>query len=143
MKRWAKEIIIFAISGLAILAYAWNLKETSPNSDDAKLREIQTLASLIPVFPGFNAAGSNTKSGYTAVDLTKYFNSTAEYKDVKEYYSRVLEQDGWTLALEDSFETSESQSLTFQKGEFSISLSYTNSSSVYNYALDFVWQAHK
>jgi hypothetical protein len=138
LKRWKKELIIFAVCGLLLLLYVWNLRRTSPNLDEVKLREVQELSRKLPAFPRFTEVGSNTKSGYTGVDLTKHYYSKAGFADVKAFYRQALERDGWTVVREDSGDN-ESSEITFQKGQFSISIFHTKSSSVYNYAIDFVW----
>ena len=138
MKGWKKELIIFAVCGLLLLLYVCNLRRTSPNLDEVKLREVQELSRKLPVFPGFTEVGSNTKSGSTVVDLTKHYYSKAGFADVKAFYGQALERDGWTVVREDSGDD-ESREISFKKGQFSISIFHTKNSSVYNYAIDFVW----
>jgi hypothetical protein len=139
LKSWKKEALIFAVCGLAVLLYVLHLRQSSPNLDDDKLREVQELSASLPVFPGFNQVATNSKSGYTSVDLTKYFYSNADYNDVKEFYFKILEKDGWVLSAEDTSEAKGRRELTFKKGQFSILIFHSNASSVYNYAIDFVW----
>ena len=130
--------MLFGTCGLLVLLYVFNLDRSSPNRSNEKLKEVWNLASTLPVFPGFTEVGSNVKSGYTVVDVTKHYASTANFHDVKEFYATLLNKDGWILVNGDA--GMENSEVTFKRGQFSISIFNTNTSSVYNYAIDFVWR---
>lgn len=142
MKRRTSELIIFGVCGLLILLYTWNLRRTSPNLNEAKLREVQELSAKVPVFPAFTQVGSHVKSSYTVVDLTKHYNSKASFNEVQAFYRNTLEREGWTLVDKIPSGDNESQEIKFKKGQFSISIFHTTNSAVFNYAIDFVWEEH-
>jgi hypothetical protein len=93
------------------------------------------------VFYGFNQVGSHSKSSYTSVDLTRHFRSTADYRNVKEFYSGSLEKDGWILAAENVFGANGNRELIFKKGQFSISIFHSKGAPEYDYAIDLVWSS--
>lgn len=136
---WKREAAIFAVCGLLIALYFFNLRQRSPNRDGAKLNEVQQLSYEAPVYPDFTEVGSNLKSSYTVVDLTKHYRSSANFDDVKKFYQSSLQRDGWTLIAAGVGGGTESRELRFKKGQFTISIFHTRSSSVYDYAIDFVW----
>ncbi len=81
LKKFAKEIIIFGFFTLIVAAYFYHMKRASPNQNGVKLREVQQLAAQTPVFPVLTDQGSDSNSGLTSADFTKYFYSTATYAD--------------------------------------------------------------
>lgn len=145
LKGWRKEVLIFTISGLLVFLFVYQMKQNSPNKDDSKLKEVQQLVSEIPDFPAFKSAGTtNYKSGYEVVDITKHFNSTADYNEVKDFYSKIFSQRGWTALGEEHVGRSSKQ-VTFQKGEFSVIVYHVDGdpNRGYNYAIDYVWRDNK
>lgn len=137
--RWKREAIIFGVCSLLIGLYIFSLRQRSPNRDGAKLNEVQELCYKTPVYPDFIEVDANLKSGYTVVDLTKYYRSSANFDDVKKFYQSSLERDGWTPIIEGVSAGTESRELEFKKGQFTISIFHTKSSSIYDYGIDFVW----
>jgi hypothetical protein len=123
------------------VCYKW---QVSRNRNNSKLVEVQQLPSEIPVFPAFKDGGSNYSSGFDLANVTRYFYSTADYGEVKNYYSAELSQRGWVLSKEESIGIAGKQ-LTFVKGDFSIVIFHTGKSpnQGYNYAIDYVWRANK
>lgn len=136
---WKREVVIFGACGLLIGIYFFGLRQRSPNRDGAKLKEVQELSYTTPVYPDFAQVDSNLKSGYSVVDLTKYYRSSANFDDVKKFYQSSLQPDGWTRIIEGLSAGAEGRELKFKKGQFTISIFHAKSSSSYDYAIDFVW----
>jgi hypothetical protein len=142
LRTYKKIALILAAFGLLGLLFVFNIRQGSLNLDNSKLREVQQLSSAIPIFPAFTESGTNYSSGYTLANITKYYNSNANYDEVKEFYSDMLAEKGWTLLRESSIGGNGGKELAYQKDDFSIIIFYAgmNSNSGYNYAVNFVWQ---
>jgi hypothetical protein len=135
--RWSRNIQLAIVAACIIVAFVYGLTRISPNRDGRKLHEVQTVSSSLRVFPGFREVESSTHSGYTSASVTRRFRCVSNCATVNEFYSQMLEANGWSrssLAIQPHGET------LFRKKDLAISIFQSESSHVYDYAIDITWQ---
>jgi hypothetical protein len=146
IKSWALRILPSAIFVLIFLLLNYWWKQNSPNRDDAKLKELHQLSLEIPVYPDFTEVVTHESSRAMDAGLYKYYFSTAEYDDVKQFYARELGNRGWKLSSEqrqyDWFRDYGGRNLAFEKGDFLIAIEYAGAGSNdrSNYSINFIWK---
>jgi hypothetical protein len=135
--------LLFIAGFLLLVHYA---KEWSPNQNDAKLKELETLAGDTQVFPDFTEIASSTSSRAMDAGVYKSYRSAANFADVRRFYVAALQQKGWILSKGGGSEfgsgDDEESEFEFKKGEFRIVVEYAgrNISPVeWNYSVNFVW----
>lgn len=130
-----RDVKIAAVVACVTVAFYLGLARISPNRDGRKLQEVQSVAWHLPVFSGFRETESSTNSGYTSAMVTRRFRCVASCDDAVDYYSQLLAASGWTR---DSSGGSPNETL-FRKGDLAVSIFHTQSSQVYDYAIDVTW----
>lgn len=146
-KTWMAKILPAAFFALIFLIIVFFAKEASPNRNDRKLKELQQLATEIPTFPTFRETATHHTSRFLDAGVYKYYNSNANYKEVKIHYSIVLIQKGWILTTEENlksiFDGIGGKKLTFQKGDLRVTIEYTGKQEnniSWNYSVSFLWR---
>jgi hypothetical protein len=138
-------IQIAFISAVLLLVYIG--KQSSPNRDDEKLKELRQLSTELTVFPSFRETATYESSRATDAGVYKHYSSLASYQEVVQFYSTMLSQKGWTISGESTLRTwfgigSNNKNLTFKKGDNIISIQciYANSTDkASQYTISFVW----
>ena len=115
---------------LFLLFVYWS-KESSPNRADAKLKELQHLASEVRVPSSFREVATHSSSRGMDAGVYKSYHSPASFEEVKKFYSDQLIARGWMLAAEENHESrlidTDGKDLKFQKGDMIISIDYAGS----------------
>ena len=93
------------------------------------------VAWSLPVFPGFQERESSARSSYTSASVTRRFKCVSDCDSVNEFYSQALSATGWNR---DSSDTN-AREIVFRKGDLSVSIFRSDSSQVYDFALDTTW----
>jgi hypothetical protein len=102
------------------------------------LKELEQISSSVPTFPAFGSGTVQTSSAADKAGIHKYYRSSANFDEVKNFYFTQLSQRGWSL-----FDSDAKGEITFRKGEFLIGIYYTGNnskSSNWNYSVSFVWR---
>jgi hypothetical protein len=139
------SIQVAFISAVLLLIYFG--KQSSPNRDDEKLKELRQLAAEIFVFPGFRETATYESSRATDAGVYKHYSSLASYQEVVQFYSTMLSQRGWAISGERTLRTwfgisSNNKTLTFEKGDNIISIQCICANSTdkaSQYSISFVW----
>jgi hypothetical protein len=151
---WNKEKKTKAIRNLLIqvtllfafllLVYYW--QQTSPNRNDAKLKELRQLAAETAVFPGFKELATYDSSRATDAGVYKHYYSPSSFQEVVQFYSSELSRSGWMISGEKSWRSgfgfgTSNKKLIFEKGDIIITVQYTgnNPTDTWNYAISFLW----
>jgi hypothetical protein len=122
---------------LASLLFAGCL--TNPD-ESKKLDELHRIASEIPVHPSFKQIDSNYMMKSTVVDYGLFYQSAADYDDVKNFYVKELNARGWNSLHEVALD-GENKELTFGKGEYGIAIEYDSAArQQWNYATTYFWK---
>lgn len=135
--RVSRNMKLAIVAVCVIVVFVFGLRRASPNRDDQKLREVQTVAFSLPVFSGFREVESSTNSGYTSASVTRRFKCISNCDAVNQYYSEVLGTAGWSR---DSSDTQSRNEILFRKGDLSVSVFRSESSQVYDFALGTTWR---
>ena len=150
LKSLALKVLPAAAFVLLFLTFAQWVKQASPNRDDTKLKELQQLASEVPVPPGFSAVSVHSSSRGMDAGVYKTYRSAADYDEVKRFYSDALPARGWLPSKEKSHESllvdTDGKDLEFQKGDMRIHIEYTGgtaSSGSWNYSVNYLWDNHR
>lgn len=129
--------IKIAIAGACVtVAFVLGLARISPNRDGQKLQEIQAVIWGLPVYSGFREVESSTNSGYTSASVTRRFKCVSNCDAAVEYYSQTLAATEWSR---DSHTGSRNETL-FRKSDLTVSIFRSESSQVYDYALEVTWR---
>jgi hypothetical protein len=146
LKSLAVKILPSAAFVILFLLFVhWN-KQSSPNRDDAKLKELQQISSEMPVPSSFSEVSTNFSSRGMDAGVYKTYRSPASYGDVKRFYSERLITKGWILRREKNHESwiidTDGKDLEFQKGDMYIIIEYngTKGNNSWNYAVNYVWR---
>ncbi|HBB88251.1 MAG TPA: hypothetical protein DC047_11605 [Blastocatellia bacterium] len=135
---------VVLIATISILAkYS---KDHSPNRGDAKLKEIESMYSQLPIYPDFQEVAHNFSSKDVSVMTGKSYMSSAKYADIRSFYSDRLSASGWQLTnernMKDWWRDFGGRQLTFRKGQYSIVIEYRGDKKPnpdWNYVIDFEW----
>ena len=140
------RIVIGIILVASVSLWAKYAKDRSPNKDDAKLNEIQSIYSQLPIYPDFQEVAHSGDSKDVSARAGKSYKSAAKYSDVRSFYSDKLTPTGWQITkernLKDWWRDFGGRQLTFQKGQYSIVIEYRGDkepSPDWNYAIDVEW----
>lgn len=117
------------------------LKYLSLNHNDEKLKEIQQLVKDTPVFPDFKEVDTHSISKDDRAGVYKYYHSNASYDEVKDFYLKTLGVRGWEPGSEET-RMSGNKLLSFRKGEFLITIEYTDDNEFQNwhdYSISYDW----
>jgi len=138
-------IIVILVFLLLVLMPDWS-KRLSPNRDDAKLKELQELAFSTPTYPEFYKVAETSGSRNINAGISKKYQSSASYDDVKKFYSDILITKGWIISEERDLKSflvrHEWKELIFKKKDLSISIEYKGrdlSNQQYNYSVSYSW----
>jgi hypothetical protein len=140
----AFSVILAAV----VLAPAISCKRLSPNRDDVKLKEVQQLASALPLYPGFeDTGGGSTYSKSMSASVHKTYRSSARFDDVKTFYATQLTQTGWQLTkartLKDGWSRDlGGRELRFEKGQYYVAIEYSGDKAIdpdWNYGVSVGW----
>jgi hypothetical protein len=118
-------VLIAFISAILLLVYFE--KQSSPNRDDEKLKELRQLSAELSVFPDFRETATYESSRATDAGVYKHYFSLASYQEVAEFYSVMLTRRGWTISGDRTLRTwfgigSNNKKLTFEKRDNIISI---------------------
>jgi len=136
------------ILAVVVSVSAISCKRFSPNRDDVKLKEVQQLASALPVYPGFeDTGGGSTYSQSMSASVHKSYRSSARFNDVKTFYVTQLAQAGWQLTKDRTLKDGWSRDLggrelRFEKGQFYVAIEYIGEKAIdpdWNYAISIGW----
>lgn len=144
-----KLVQAFALILLVVaLTPALNCKRFSPNRDDIKLKEVQRLASALPIYPGFlDTGGGSTYSKSMLASVHKSYRSSARFDDVKMFYATQLTQTGWQLTEDRTLKNGWSRDLggrelRFEKDQYYVAIEYIGEKAIepdWNYAISIGW----
>jgi hypothetical protein len=118
----------------------WSAKE-----DAAKLEEVKSVLARLPSYPGMQETNSSTTSGGGKAMISKKFRSDARYEEVKRFYVKHLEQDGWKIygekQLTDLGSDFGGYEIRFRKSDLSIAIEYAGEKTDYGwqYAIAVSW----
>jgi len=140
------KIIIGIILIASVSLWAKYAKNHSPNKDDAKLKELESIYSQLPIYPDFQEVTHSGDSKDVSARAGKSYRSSAKYSDIRSFYSDRLTRSGWQLSrernLKDWWRDFSGRQLTFQNGEYSIVIEYRGDKEPdpdWNYAIDVEW----
>lgn len=136
--RLNRDLKILVGVACVIVAFYFGLSRLSANRDGRKLQDVQAISSNLPVFSGLRELQSSAKSGYTSAMVTRRFKCVSDCAGVNEYYAQILSANGWKRMPSADLPTGET---LFRKGDLSISLSRSESSRGYDFAIDISWQS--
>lgn len=111
----------------------------------AKLNELKQIATETPVFPDFKELDSHYNIKNDGVTYSLYYQSKANYDEVKSFYSETLVSKGWDSPKEESleglFKKDGSKRLIIRKGEYTIYIEYegTNPTEDWSYSISYSW----
>jgi hypothetical protein len=113
------------------------------NHEPERLRQVRQIASEMPIPPSFHKVGSNEGAKDINAIVTDYYQSSASYEEVRQFYTAALAQKGWQLSGEESlrdwFRDKGGKKLIFRKEAFTIAVQYDPDASA-NYAVSYVWK---
>jgi len=139
---------ITMILAAVLLVPAISCKRLSPNRDDVKLKEVQQLASALPIYPGFEeTGGGSTYSKSMSASVHKSYRSSARFDDVKTFYTTQLTQSGWQLTKDRTLKDGWSRDLggrelRFEKGQYYVAIEYIGEKAIdpdWNYGISVGW----
>ena len=120
--------------------------------DDAESRRqldrLRHMAAETPTFADFKEVRSYNNNKLNNALLSLCYESSANYDEVKNFYSTILTAKGWSSPEEKTVygsfglkEKKDSRELIFRKAEYSISIAYgpKDSSGCY-YAISYIWE---
>jgi hypothetical protein len=131
---------------IAFLLVVSACKNSFPNKDDNKFREVEEIFESIPAYPGSQEINRSWDSKEIIARVGKTYHVDADYERIKQYYVETLERLSWRLAeereLRDWFGSFDGYEVTFSKGEFYAKLEYKGDKSEYgwDYALSVGWR---
>jgi hypothetical protein len=93
------------------------------------------------VYPGFSQINSNHVIKNGRGTLAFYYQSSANYDEVRVFYVKELTVKGWSKFEEDTY-GSDQEGLSFRKGEYIISVYHdpTPSDSGWDFSIDYSWR---
>ena len=140
--------LLTVILAMAVIVPLINCKRYSHNRDDVRLKEVQRLASALPIYPGFqDTGGGATYSTPISASVHKSYRSSARFDDVKTFYATQLTQTSWQLtkdrALKDGWSRDlGGRELRFEKGQYHVTIEYIGDKEVepdWNYGISVGW----
>ncbi len=123
------QLILYTFAaGIFVVAVAMSRED--PESQK-RLTQLRQMAAETPLLPGFQKrrTSENSKRGRAMLTLT--YTSPAKYEEVRDFYSKELVAKGWGPPVEKSHSFvfgPETKSITFQSGEFLITIGEGESS---------------
>jgi hypothetical protein len=149
MKRFSWEKIasfVFTLVALGGFLLTLHLQKIAlPNRDDAKLRELQKLCAETPIYPTFFLSSTHESSRPKDAGVFMYYNSTAQFDDVREFYISALLVKGWReVSLQPTsrwLQNTGEKELTFIKGDLKIVVNFSGQrDQSWAYAVTFLWR---
>jgi hypothetical protein len=142
-KRTLGRILqIELLIGLLLLLAACDSKYIA-HSSPIQAKTIRQMAVDTPVFPGFNEIHRTEADKDTNALLTVFYESDANYDEVKSFYTRALSTAGWGAPIERSVGWGENHKVfKFRRGEYLISVEYIGGDkkpSGWDYSVNFAW----
>lgn len=116
-----------------------------PNSEGAKLAELEDLYRTIPVFQSFAETSVHRTSKGALATISKSYKSDAPYDEVKAFYTNELTKRSWEYSGERSIKDwgrdFGGHALPFQKNGYRLSIFYSgeNPENTSRYAIEMVW----
>jgi len=126
-------VVIQVVFVGSFLGWAYYLKRSSPNRDDAKLEEIKTEIVKLPLHPSFQKIGEDYSSRHMDAGGTLYYRSNANGESVRAFYATELPKLGWQIDRE-------TNPPFFHKNDLRLRIEYRPDQSDWNYALDVEWK---
>ena len=109
----------------------------------ARLQELRRLASETPKFPDFKQVNYSDISKSDTAVVTYFYRSSANYEEVKQFYTSTLLSRGWNSAQEEPIKNwfnEIGRRQMFKKGEFTIYLNHEPAEhSGWRFAVDYSW----
>lgn len=140
------KVLPAALFLVLFLSFVHWSKESSPNRGDAKLKELQQLASEMSVPSSFREVATHSSSRAMDAGVHKSYHSSASFEEVKKFYSDQLIARGWVLIAEQNHESilidTDGKDLKFQKADIIISIEHAGSRASdrsWNYSVSYVW----
>jgi hypothetical protein len=144
MKHNSKLVAMAGLLASVFLLLA-ACKQLSPNKNDVMLKEVEVIASALPVHPSFQQTWSGSTSKSMLASVGRHYKSTARYDEVKNFYLTQLQNDVWKLKEDrELVSSSGARVLTFSKEQYSIAIEYSGDKAVdpdWNYAINVTWNS--
>jgi hypothetical protein len=132
-KNWLPSVLSLLLSGLLFAGCM--------SSEEKKtLETLQQLAAETPVYPGFSQIGSTDVIKNGRGTLALFYQSPANYSEVRAFYIKELTTRGWRVDEERTY-GGNTVGITFRKGEYSIVVNYSSPRDQnWDYALNYRWR---
>jgi hypothetical protein len=113
------------------------------HSSPIQAKTIRQMAAETPVFPGFKELQRSEAHKDTNALLTIFYESDANYVEVKSFYSKALSTVGWGAPMERGIGWHENhKEFEYRRDEYVISVEYIGGdkgSSGWDYAVSYAW----
>jgi hypothetical protein len=140
----SKKVLILIFSALfapmILLFFVWGYNPQILKT----LGNLHQIAAETPVYPDFKEFNSNSVIKEKHGSLSFYYDTpaySAGFGTVKEFYREALLSKGWRLVEEGTY-GGNTVGVTFRKGEYSISLYYSEGGTEgWDYAISYGWDS--
>jgi hypothetical protein len=139
-----KKIVSFIF--LSIFALALVRDYLGPNRDSSKFRDIENLWTAIPPYGRSIEKSSDSYSGGSKANISKYYKSDADFDDIRSFYHEVLISNGWTFSKEEHFKDwwidKGGLHIYYRRGDYTFSIVYPGKKADYgwDYAVGIYWR---
>lgn len=139
---WKTALMPLLIISLLV---SCNLERDGPNTDGAKIREIEAIWNTMPYYAGMEEVDNSRSSTGTKAHMSKGFRCAAKFDEVREFYVKTLSDAGWQLVedrrMYDWWRDFGGHYLAFRKSEYKLSIQYAGEKADYgwNYGIGVYW----
>ncbi len=117
----------------------------STKEQQAKREELRRLAASMPKFPDFQQINYSDIVKDGEIVVTYFYESSSSYDQVKSFYTKVLNSQGWNSLGEEAnarwFEREGTRRLIFRKGMYIIYVNYdADAQASWRFAIDYRWE---
>ena len=113
-----------------------------------QLNILRQLAAKTPVYHGFKQVHSYDNHKIGDAILVLFYNSPADYDDVRSFYSKALLADGWVVSPQEErrsgiLHSDDRVELVFRKAEYQIAIqrgSLDQNLSAKNFGITYLWE---
>lgn len=137
--------LIGLIAVLIFLVVALTYEARGPNADGSKLREIENFWREMPLLPGSTEVDTSSSSSGRKAIISKGYNSSANYDELKRFCLEPLTRKGWQLenerGVKDWGRDKGGMMLEFRQGEYKLTIQYAGEKSDYgwDYGISISW----
>lgn len=116
----------------------------APNADGSKLKEVEAIWNTLPRHAGMQEVNNSRMSKPTSVLVSKHFKSTAGFEEVKDFYLKMLPNEGWQLVedkkMYDWGRDFGGRYIAFRKGPHKFSIQYAGTANDdWDYGMGVSW----